>query len=167
MCGLFTISAQRWCSACGQADVHVDAERFGDLGAQILPDGAAGDPAHHLAEDEAERHHVVALRGVRLPPGFGGRELRADRVPVRGVGPVQPGARADHPGAVAHHHGDGDVLLAGLAELRPVPRHRRVQVELAAVGEQVDAGARQALGPGEDARQGVLAATAAGLPASA
>ena len=39
----------------GQPDVDVDAHRLGDLGAQVLADGAAGDPANHLAEDEAER----------------------------------------------------------------------------------------------------------------
>ena len=61
------------------------------------------------------------------------------------------------PGAVRHHHRDGDVLLAGLAELGPVPGDRGVQVELAAVGQQVHAGARQSLGAGEDAGQGVFA----------
>ena len=113
-----------------QADVHVDAERLGDLGAQVLADGAPGHPADHLAEDETEGHHVIALRGAGLPPRLGGRDVGAHRVPVGGVGPMQPSARSDDAGAMPQHHRDGDVLLAGLAELRPVPRHRGVQVEL-------------------------------------
>ena len=39
-----------------QADVHVDAQRLGDLGAQELAEGAAGDPTGDLAEDEPEGH---------------------------------------------------------------------------------------------------------------
>ena len=56
-----------------QAAVHVDSPRVGDLAAQVLADGAAGDPADHLAEDEAEAHHVIALRGAGFPPRFAGR----------------------------------------------------------------------------------------------
>ena len=145
-----------------QADVHVDAERLGDLGAQVLPDGASGHPADHLAEDEAERHHVIALRGAGLPPRLGGRDVCAHRVPIGGVGPMQPGARSDDAGAMPQHHRDGDVVLAGLAELRPVARHRGVQVEFTAVGQQMDAGAGQPLGAGVDAGQGVFLAMAAG-----
>ena len=54
-----------------QADVDVDAEGLGDFGAQVLAECAAGDAAGDLAEDEAERDHVVALRGAGLPPRFG------------------------------------------------------------------------------------------------
>ena len=66
----------------GQADVDVGAERFGDLGAQVLADRATRHPAEHLAEDETEGGHVVALGGARLPPRFGGGQLLADKVPV-------------------------------------------------------------------------------------
>ena len=70
---------------CRQPDVHVDAERLGDLGAQILPDGAARDAADQLAEDEAERHHVVALRGAWRPPRRGLGDVLAHPVPVGGL----------------------------------------------------------------------------------
>ena len=56
---------------------------FGDLGAQELSDRAAGDATHHLAEDETERHHVIALRGARLPPRLRGGQLLADVIPVQ------------------------------------------------------------------------------------
>jgi len=138
-----------------QADVHVDAERVGDLGAQVLPDGAPGHPADQLAEDETEGHHVIALRGAGLPPRLGGRDVGAHRVPIGGVGPMQPSARSDDAGPMPQHHRDGDVLLARLAELRPVARHRGVQIDLPAVGQQMDTGAGQPLGTGVDAGQGV------------
>jgi hypothetical protein len=70
---------------------------------------------------------------------------------------MQRDARPDDTGAMGQHHREGDVLLAGLLELRPIPGHRSVQVEFAAVGRQVDARARQALGAGIDAGQGIFA----------
>ena len=139
-----------------QADVHVDAERLGDLDAQELAEGAAGDAPGDLAEDEPEGHHVIALRGAGRPPRFGGGDVAAHAVPVQGLLRGQPGAGPDHPGAMSHHHCDGDVFLAGLAELRPVRRHRRIQVDLGAVGQQMHAGAGEGLGAGEDAGQRVL-----------
>ena len=139
-----------------QADVHVDAERLGDLDAQELAEGAAGDPPGDLAEDEPEGHHVIALRGAGRPQRFGGGDVAAHAVPVQGLLRGQPGAGPDHPGAMPHHHRDGDVFLAGLAELRPVRRHRRIQVDLGAVGQQMHAGAGEGLGAGEDAGQRVL-----------
>lgn len=139
-----------------QPDVDVGAERFGDLGPQVLTDRAARDPAEHLAHDEAEGGHVVALRGARLPPGLGGGQLFADVVPIRDLLPAHPGARPDHAGAVAHHHRQRDVLFARLSELGPVVGHRRLQVQLAAVGQLVHAGGRQALRAGQHRGQGVL-----------
>jgi hypothetical protein len=119
----------------GQADVDIDAERFGDLPAQVLAEGAAGHAADDLAEDEAEGDHVIALGGARLPPGLGLSDPGADGVPVEsGFGP-ESFAWTDDTAAVAHHCGDGDVLLAGLCELRPVLCDGGVEVDLTAVGE--------------------------------
>ena len=139
-----------------QADVDVGAQRFGDLGAQVLTDPATGHPAEHLAEDESERRHVIALRGPWLPPRFGGGELLADEIPVGDLFPAHPGARPDHAGSVAHHHGQRDVFLTRLPELRPISGHRSLQVELTAVGQLVDAGGGQTLGAGQHGGQGVL-----------
>ena len=155
--GLFTRSAQRRCSAGDKPDVDVGADRPGDLGAQVLTDRATGDPAEYLAENESVGGHVIALRGARFPPRFGGGQLPADEVPVGDVVPsAHPGARPDDTGSVAHHHGQGDVFLARLPELGPVAGDRRVQVQLTAVGKLVDAGGRQALGAGQHGGQGVL-----------
>ena len=135
--------------------MHLGAQRLGDLGAQVLADRAAGDAAEHLAEDETEGGHVVALRGARLPPRIGGGQPFADQIPVGDLLPVQALAWPDHPRPVTHHHRDGDGLLAGLAELGPVAGHRRVQVKLTALGELMDASARQSLGAGQHGGQRV------------
>ena len=140
----------------GQADVDVGAERFGDLGAQVLTDCSTGHPAENLAEDETEGGHVIALGGARLPPRFRGGQLLTDKAPVGDFFPAHPGARPDYAGSVAHHHGQGDVFLARLPELGPVAGHRSLQVQLSAVGELVDAGGRQAFGTGQHRGQGVL-----------
>ena len=126
-----------------QADVHVDAERLGDLCAEVLAECAAGDPAGDFAEDEAEGDHVIALRGAGLPPRFGRGNVSTDRVPVKGFRGREPGAGSDDSGAMAHHHSDGDVVLSGLAELGPVLGDGGVKVEFAAIGQQVNAGAGQ------------------------
>jgi hypothetical protein len=107
-----------------QADMNLRADRLGNLGPQILADGAAGDAAEHLAKNEAEGRHVVALRCARLPPGFGTGQLLTDEVPVDELLGGQPIARADDPGAVTHHHRQSDGVLAGLPELGPVTGDR-------------------------------------------
>jgi hypothetical protein len=139
-----------------QADVYLGADRCGDLGAQILADGAAGDAAEHLAEDEPVRGHVVTLCCARLPPGFGDSQLATDVVPIAELLGGHPGAWPDHAGAVTHHHRQRDVFLTGLPELGPIPGHRGLQVQFAAIGELMHAGGRQALGPGKDSGEGVL-----------
>lgn len=144
----------------GYADMDVGAQRLGDLGAQVLADRATREEAEHLAEDETEGGHVVALRGARLPPRFGGGEPLAHKIPVGDVLPAHPGARPDHPRSVTHHHGQGDGLLACLTEFGPIAGHRRVQVDFTAVGELVYTGARQALGRGTARSPACLDATA-------
>ena len=111
--------------------------------AEVLAECAAGDAADDLAEDEAEAHHVIALRGAGLPPRFGCCDVAADPVPVERLGRREPDAGTDDAGAVAEHRGDGDVLLSGLGEFGPVVGDGGVEVEFAAVGEQVNAGASQ------------------------
>jgi ABC-type glutathione transport system ATPase component len=57
---------------------------------------------------------------------------------------------------VAQQVGDGDPVLAAGGELRPVPRHRRGQVDLTAVGEQQRGQRRHGLGAGVDVDDRVL-----------
>lgn len=118
-----------------QANVDVRTQRLSDLGTQVLTDRTACDAAEHFAEDETEGGHVVALRGTRLPPRFGGGQLLADKIPIGDLLPAQPSARPDRPGAVAHHHRQRDGLLTRLSELGPVACHRRMQVKLTAIDE--------------------------------
>ena len=159
MCGLVDPIGAAALFGAWQADVDVGAERFGDLGAQVLTDGATGDPAEHLAEDEAEGGHVIALRGARLPPRFGGGQPFAHQIPVGDLRPVHPLRGPITPDRWLITMAEGDVLLAGLGELGPVAGHRRIQVEFTALDELVDAGAGQALGAGEHGGQRVLPAT--------
>jgi hypothetical protein len=140
-----------------QTDVHVDTHRFGDLGAQVVPDRAAGDSSEDLAENEAEGGQLVTLGGARLPPRCSGSQLPADVVPVGHVPPVHPERGTDDSGTVTHHHADRDLLFAGLSELGPVAGHRRIEVEFAAIGELVHTCAGQSLAAGQHIAQGVLA----------
>ena len=139
-----------------QPDVHVGAEGFGDLLSEERAKRAAGDALDQFAEDEAEADHVVALCGPRRPPRFGRGQFGTDAIPVEHVRRLHPPLRADDARTVRHHHRDGDRFLARLGELRPVGGDRLVQVELATIGQQMHARARQPLGPGEHTRQSVL-----------
>ena len=58
-------------------------------------------------------------------------------------------------GAVAEQIADGELLLAGLSELRPVGGHRRINVEQALLDEAVCADGRDALRGREGIDDGV------------
>ena len=120
---LLIISAQRRCSAraavrCARQCPSARQSRCAGTGP-----GAAGGPADHLAEDEAEADHVVALRGSGRPPRLGGGQSRTP-VPVADLAPVHPVSRSDHPGRWPSTSATVMVALPALAELRPVPGHR-------------------------------------------
>ncbi len=51
----------------GQADPEVEPERARDLVGEEAPERTTRHPPHDLAEDPAERAHVVAVRRARAP----------------------------------------------------------------------------------------------------
>ncbi len=116
--------------AFGGADLEVGAERSGDLVGDELLQRLAADPADDLADQVPEVERVVARRGARLPPRRLGRHPGGGLLPVVQVldhgGLVEPG----NPGGVRQQVPDQDVLLAAGGELRPVARHRGVDVQL-------------------------------------
>ena len=85
----------------------------------------------------------VDTEWLSIGRAFGRGDVCTHRGPVQARFWRAPCAGADDAGAMAHHHGDGDVLLSGLAELGPVLGDGSVQVEFAAIGEEVNAGTGQ------------------------
>ena len=90
-----------------------------------------------LAENEAERDDVIALGRAGVHQGSAGDDS-ADAVPVERFRGSQSRAgrslRSD-----GHHHGDGDVAAPRPGRTRASTGDGRVQVECAAIGEQVKA----------------------------
>ena len=50
--------------------------------AQIRAERLAGDPSHHLADQESLRVHVIAVTGARLPPRLLGGERLGHDLPL-------------------------------------------------------------------------------------
>lgn len=130
----------------GEPDVEVGAERAGDLVAEELAQGATGDAADDLGLEVALGDQVVAAHGPRLPPGGLGGEVGGAGILVVEVGHGDGRGEAGEPGGVAHDLRHGDLVLAVGGELRPVPGDRRVEVEIAPVGEHQQRGGRHRLG---------------------
>ena len=141
--------------AGGQADVEVGAEGLGDLLPEDGPEGAAGDAADHLAHQVALGQGMIAGGRSRLPEGRLGGEQGGDLVPVVEVGLGQGLLPAGEAGGMGHELSDGDGGFAVLGELRPVLRHRGVEVEISAVGQQEGGEGGHGLGRGVDVDQGV------------
>ena len=138
-----------------EADPGVQPQRTGELGRHQLADGAPGDPTQHLTDEEAVGDRVVPVGGARLPHRRRRGQLGDHAVPrehlVEGAGL----GRVRQPGLVGQEPPHRDRALALRRELRPVRRHRGVEVELAPLDQQVRQRRRPALGGGEDELQGV------------
>jgi hypothetical protein len=122
----------------GQPDPEVQPERAGDLLAKNSP-RLRRDPSDDLADEPAVGDGVVAVLGAGLPQRARCRRAPRDGVPVEHLLVGEAGLGVDQPRLVAQQPRHRDLLLALGRELRPVLRHRRVQVQLAALGEQVGA----------------------------
>jgi MFS transporter, ENTS family, enterobactin (siderophore) exporter len=140
----------------GQPDVEVGAERGGYLRAEERAEALPGDAPDNLADEKPEGDRLV-------PAGAAGREQRlllreqpGDLIPVVVVLDAHRRREPGQPGLVAHDLADRDRVLAGRRELRPVPRDRRVRVELAPVDEDVRAQRGHRLGRGPHVRERVL-----------
>ena len=139
------ISATRSCSAVGEADVQVEPERAGDLVAEVRAEAAARDAPHHLADQPAEGDGVVAVRRAGLPPRLLRGQRGAHRVPVvERLGRQRARAPPAAPARWLSSQRTGMRALPRLRELRPVRRHRRVEIEPSALDELVRAQRRHA-----------------------
>ena len=144
--------------------MEVGAERAGHLLGEERPERLARDAPHHLAHQEALRARVVARRRARLPPRRLGGEQGGALVPVLQVGGHQRLVPARQARRVAEQVAHQHALLAVGGELGPVARHRRVQVELAAVGQHQRDQERHGLGGRPHVGDGVaLPGSGAGL----
>jgi hypothetical protein len=123
----------------GQPDPEVEAERTGEFVAEIAPERAPADPAHHLAHEPTERDRVVAVARAGLPVRRLTRECAGHRVPVQAGLRAQRLVDRGEARAVVEQEPHGDPLLARRRELGPVARDGRLDVEGAARGEPVRA----------------------------
>ena len=130
----------------GHADEEVGVERPGDFFPRECSHRPPVHAADDLADQVAEGDRVIAVAAARRPPRRALRQRRGHGRPVeQRLGGQRP-ADGGQPRAMAQEPAHRDVLLAGLGELGPVAGHRRVQVELAALGQHVGAERDHALG---------------------
>ena len=143
-----------------QADPDLDAERPRDLLGEEAAGAAAVDPADQLAAEPAIAQRMIGDRGARI----GARFLRGkDRGHPRIVGKVVDADRlvdARHPRRVRDKMTDQDVRLA---EFGPIPAHRIVETELAALDQHQEADRHHALGAGKEQLERILPPRPRGL----
>ena len=130
----------------GQADEEIQPGRPRDLLGEERSHAAPGHPPDHLAHEPAERPAVVPVRGTGLPGRPLGGQRGRHRVPGQQVGQRHGVVDDGQPGPVRQQPADRDVRLPLGGELRPVPGRRPVEVQFAALREQVRARRRGGLG---------------------
>src|SRR5262249_3147226 len=134
-----------------------DIERPGDLFSDNRVECTAVDASDDLAQDEAVGERVVAGLGAGLPQRGEVSERATRAFPVAGLGRAYLVRHLGNARGVAEDLPKGDRRLAVPAEFGPIASDRRVVVEPAALGEQMDHGGGDTLGAGEDAIEGVTA----------
>ena len=150
-------SDTRWSSDSGSPMWKSAPSGAGHLGGEPGPDGGAGDPTHHLADQVALGDGVVARRGARLPPRLLGGQQRGALLPVGQVlgphrlGPARAGRRC---GAIRWR--TSTCSLPPAANSGQYRATGRVEVELAPVGQHQGAQEGHGLGGRPDVGDGVL-----------
>ncbi len=137
----------------------VGAELLADLLAQEAAHRLVGDAADHLAEQVADVDRVIGAEGARLPGGL--LLLQCLDMFV----PAEPGAgrgavAIDDAAGVREDMADQHALLAGLREFRPVVGDGRIEIDFAAVDEDVHAQRTHAFGDRVHDDDGVFSAMA-------
>ena len=140
----------------GEPDPELQPERRRDLVVEEGPEALARDALHHLADQPPVGGGVVAVRGAGLPDGRLDLQRPDHRLPGQRLLEGEHGVDVRQTGLVAQEPPHGDVGLAGGLELGPVLGDRCIHVELAALGEQVGARRRGALGRREHQLERVL-----------
>ena len=159
--------ATRWSSSSGRPMYQSAPSGPGDLVVEEGAEALAADALDDLTDEPAVGRGVVAGGGAGLPLGGLGGQALDDGLPgqglVEGHGAVDP----RQAGLVRQEVADRHVLLAGRGELGPVGGDRRLDVELAPLGQPVGAQRGGALGRREHQDHGVLLPGRARSPASA
>ena len=150
-----TNSPTRASSLAVQTDVEVRAEALRHLFPEKGTEALAAHPPDELAEQVAMGHGLVSAAGARLPPGRLGGEQPGAFVPV--VERFQGDRRFEsrQPGHVAEQITHGQLLFAGLGELRPVLRHGGIRIDRTPVDEDQGRDGRHHLGGRVDIDDGV------------
>src|SRR5262245_14351576 len=117
-----------------QADMDIGSKRPGDLRAYERADGAARHLPQQLADREPERVDVITMPRARLPPRCLTGDGTGHQVPVQHGSWREPAPYRGDSCLVAEELPDGDGVLAGSAEFRPVPGDRLVGVQQALAG---------------------------------
>ena len=140
----------------GQADPEVQPQGLRDLLGEVRAQRAPTDATDDLTDQPPVGQGVVAVGGTGLPQRLLFGQGRHDRVPGLDLLGAEGRIDGGEAGLMREQEEYGDIALSRLRELGPVGGHRRVEVELAPLGQQVGAGRGGTLGGGEDQLEGVL-----------
>ena len=132
------------------SDVEVGAEGLGHVLLEEPARGLARDAAHDLADQVPLGDRVVPRLGTRLPPRRLARQQLGAAIPVGEIFDGQRLLPTAEAGSVTEQVAYLDLVLAGGAELRPVPGDGRMEVQLAAIGQHQRAQGDHGLGGRED-----------------
>jgi len=139
-----------------EPDPEVEVERFGDLLAEERAQRAAADTPHDFSDEVPEGQGAVAVARARMPQRLLCGQRVDHEIPVTQSSIGNRLAQRGHTRLVVEQLANGNRFLSVLAELRPVRRDRRVDVELAARGKDVRAQCDATLRARPDDADGVL-----------
>jgi hypothetical protein len=115
------------------------------------------DPPHELPDQVPVGDCVIQVFGAWPPPRLLRLECPDDRIPGAGLLKGQRAVDARQAGLVGEQPAHRDLLLARSAELRPVLDHPSVEIEFAALRQQMCADRSSAFGRGCGQGHGVFA----------
>ncbi|MNE29056.1 hypothetical protein D3C80_1225240 [compost metagenome] len=147
----------------GQPYVEIQAQRLGDSGHDRFSRPTPIGTANQLADQPTVRDGGIAMAFARCPPGcFGCQGVDHGLPVVEGFGGQQL-AQGRQARLMAQQLAQGDGLLAGCGELRPITRYGRVQLQLALGDQLQDRHCRECLGAGKQIGDGVAVPGTAGV----
>ena len=139
----------------GQTDMKIQAKRFGRTRYDGLARPTPLDAAQHLTHQPAIGNRCVTMTITQCPPGLLGCQGGGHRLPVIQRLSRQHLAQSWQSGLMAEQVTQGDFVLTGSGELRPVTRHRRIQFEFALAHQLQGSDCGKGLGAGKQVEDGV------------
>ena len=122
------------------AELKIDAERRGDLVAIELTEALGRDAADDLADEKAERSDVIGGLRARRPDRRLRRQRLGHRLPIIDRARPKIVGQERQAAAMIEHPADEQRFFAVRGEFRPVARNRRVEIDLAAIDQHMQAG---------------------------